>query len=249
MPLSYSLRRALCAIILPAALPGLIMGCATTAPVSPATSSATNPTTVPSSFGKERLIRQLAKMMVGNYNSAEQAANDKEYFDIRLHIARIWEERPESGGIYLYVEQATASAQQRPYRQRVYHLRTRREDGSLESAVYELTTPLRFTGQWKMDKPLAMLTPDSLIARQGCSVILRKSKRNEFRGATVGQECLSSLRGAKYAQTDVTITPKQLISWDRGFDEKGDQVWGAKFGGYIFRKEDARNPAPPVANQ
>ncbi len=213
----------------------------------PLTAEAQSASAVNTSFGKERLIRQLAKMMEGNYHSAEQAANDKEYFDIRLHIVRIWKERPESEGIYLYVEQATATAQQRPYRQRVYHLRARKEDGKIESVVYELATPLRFTGQWKQEKPLAGLTPDSLLARQGCSVVMRKSGKKEFRGATVGQDCLSSLRGAKYAQTDVTITPKQLISWDRGFDEKGVQVWGAKFGGYIFKKETPSNPAPAVA--
>ena len=223
----------------------LATGCASTAPGGATTGGTPGPT-VGTSFGQERQVRQLANMMEGNYNSAQQAAADKEYFDIRLHIIRIWPERPESGGIYLYVEQATASAQQRPYRQRVYHVRARQEDGKIESVVYELENPLRFTGQWKVDKPLATLTPDSLLVRQGCGVIMRKSGKNEFRGATVGQECLSSLRGAKYAQTDVTITPKQLISWDRGFDEKGGQVWGAKFGGYVFRKETATSPAPPT---
>jgi CpeT protein len=214
--------------------------------VAHAQSATQSAASVNTSFGKERQIRQLARMMEGNYHSAEQAANDKEYFDIRLHIVRIWKERPESEGIYFYVEQATATAQQRPYRQRVYHLRARKEDGKIESVVYELNAPLRFTGQWKVDKPLANLTPDSLLPRQGCAVIMRKTGSKEFRGATTGQECLSSLRGAKYAQTEVTITPKQLISWDRGFDEKGEQVWGAKFGGYIFKKETAGNPAPPV---
>ncbi len=192
--------------------------------------------TLVTSNGKQRELRQLGRLMEGDYNSTQQAANDKEYFDIRLHIKRVWKEIPEDKGIYLYVEQATASAQQRPYRQRVYHLRSR-EDGKLESVVYELVNPIRFTGQWKVDKPLAMLTPDSLVSRPGCNVIMRKAGRREYRGATNGQDCLSSLRGAKYAQTDVTITPNQLISWDRGFDEKGEQVWGAKFGGYQFQKE------------
>lgn len=201
---------------------------------------------VNTSFGKESEVRRLAKMMEGNYNSARQAAADKEYFDIRLHIKRIWKERPESEGIYFYVEQATAAAQQRPYRQRVYHLRTRREDGRIESVVYMLATPLRFVGQWQQAKPLAALTPDSLVERAGCSVIMRRHKRKEYRGATEGQQCPSDLRGAKYATTEVIITPKQLISWDRGFDEKGDQVWGAKFGGYIFEKETAGTAPPPV---
>jgi CpeT protein len=232
----HSLLRSALYLTSTAALLGLATGCATTAGVS--TNASADPT-LTTSFGKQRQVRQLGRMMEGSYNSAEQAANDKEYFDIRLHIARIWKERPESEGLYYYVEQATASAQQRPYRQRVYHLRTRKEDGKIESVVYELPNPLRFTGQWKEPKPLAMLTPDSLLARQGCAVVMRKSGRREYRGATIGQECLSSLRGAKYATTDVTITPKQLISWDRGFDDKGEQVWGAKFGGYIFKKETA----------
>lgn len=241
MPHISYFRRALGAALPLAFVVGLPLAAA--AQDAPATAPAPTPpppaSTVNTSFGKERQIRRLGKMMEGDYNSAEQASTDKEYFDIRLHIKRIWKERPESEGLYYYVEQATASAQQRPYRQRVYHLRTRKEDGKIESVVYEMPSPLRFTGQWKEAKPLAMLTPDSLLAREGCAVVMRKSGKKEFRGATVGQECLSSLRGAKYATTDVTITPKQLISWDRGFDEKGEQVWGAKFGGYIFRKEDA----------
>ena len=235
----FIFRRALLAalpVVLPVALLSMGTSCATSAGGSSA--GGTTPA-AGTSFGNERQIRELAKMMVGNYTSADQAANDKEYFDIRLHVARIWKERPESEGIYLYVEQATAVAQQRPYRQRVYHLRTSHEDGKIESAVYELANPIRFTGQWKEDKPLATLTLDSLIIRQGCRVVMRKSGSREFQGATVGQECLSTLRGAKYALTDVIITPKQLISWDRGFDEKGEQVWGAKFGGYIFKKETA----------
>ncbi|MBC7447480.1 MAG: chromophore lyase CpcT/CpeT [Hymenobacteraceae bacterium] len=247
MPHIPSLRRRLRAAVLPLALLTLGTGCATTSSVSPVGGGSETGSTVTTSFGKEYQIRQLGKMLEGNYNSAEQAAADKEYFDIRLHIRRMWTDRPESEGLYYYVEQATSSAQQRPYRQRVYHLRARKEDGNIESVVYELASPIRFAGQWKEAKPLAMLTPDSLITRQGCSVIMRKSGKREFRGATVGQDCLSSLRGAKYAQTDVTITPKQLISWDRGFDDKGGQVWGAKFGGYIFKKESAANPAPAAS--
>lgn len=210
------------------------------------TSATGSGNTVSTSNGHIRQLRRLGRMMEGNYNSTEQANNDKEYFDIRLHIRRIWPEIPESQGLYYYVEQATAAAQQRPYRQRVYHLRAR-EDGKLESVVYTLKNPLRFTGQWKEAKPFAMLTPDSLSERTGCTVVMRKSGSREFRGATNGQDCPSDLRGAKYAQTDVTISPTQLISWDRGFDEKGEQVWGAKFGGYQFKKEGDSKPASPAA--
>jgi hypothetical protein len=35
----------------------------------------------------------------------------------------------------------------------------------------------------------------------------------------------------------VTIWPDRLISWDRGWNDKGQQVWGAEKGGYIFVKQ------------
>jgi hypothetical protein len=31
--------------------------------------------------------------------------------------------------------------------------------------------------------------------------------------------------------------PGKIVSWDRGFDASGAQVWGAEKGGYIFLNE------------
>ena len=44
------------------------------------------------------------------------------------------------------------------------------------------------------------------------------------------------MRGASYASSIVTLTPKYLLSWDRGYNKEGEQVWGAEKGGYMFRK-------------
>jgi len=67
-------------------------------------------------------------------------------------------------------------------------------------------------------------------------VILRKTADGVFEGSTVGKGCASELRGASYATSEVRITPEQLLSWDRGFDAQGKQVWGATKGGYVFKK-------------
>ena len=75
----------------------------------------------------------LAEWMSGSFSSAAQAADDPEnYFDIRLEMVPIWSER--SDGPWLYVEQAAASALDRPYRQRVYHL-VETEDGGTQRRV------------------------------------------------------------------------------------------------------------------
>ncbi|MBL7997685.1 MAG: chromophore lyase CpcT/CpeT [Candidatus Kapabacteria bacterium] len=176
-------------------------------------------------------VQRLTSLMQGSFSSAEQHKRDTaNYFDIRLHVARIWKHR--SDGVWLYVEQAIARSIDKPYRQRVYHI-TQLPDGRFESAVFTMNEPLRFAGEWKKSEPLTSLTPDSLTPRTGCSVFL-KADGNSFTGSTDGSLCPSDLRGAKYATSEVTITSDRMVSWDRGFDDKGEQIWGATKGGYQF---------------
>ena len=178
-------------------------------------------------------INKLVTMMEGSFSSEEQSKNDSNYYDIRLHMKRIWPEI--SSAYYLYVEQAVASAQEKPYRQRVYRI-TNTYEGRFESAVYTMNDPLRFAGEWKKENPLSDLTPDSLISREGCSVILTLMNDDTYEGSTEGNNCESDLRGAKYATSEVKISKDVIISWDRGYDAEGRQVWGAEKGGYIFKR-------------
>ena len=58
-----------------------------------------------------------------------------------------------------------------------------------------------------------------------------------FTGSTQGKSCNSELRGATYATSEVIIGNGFIESWDRGFNEKDEQVWGAEKGGYIFERK------------
>jgi len=82
---------------------------------------------------------KLAGFMAGSFSSSEQAAADTSYFDIRLRMAPIWSERKD--GFWLYVEQAVATHEEKPYRQRVYHL-TQLSPTIFESDVFTLRAPL-----------------------------------------------------------------------------------------------------------
>lgn len=181
-------------------------------------------------------LAQLQSWMSGSFSSAVQAAADTNFFDIRLEMHPIWSER--SDGPWLYVEQAAAEYLDRPYRQRVYRL-VAQEDAAIRSEVYTLPEPLRFAGDWRNKTPLAALTPDSLTLREGCAVVLRRQADGSFAGGTVGNGCESNLRGAAYATSEVSVWAARIVSWDRGFDAAGQQVWGAKSGGYIFEKVNA----------
>lgn len=180
-------------------------------------------------------LRQLADWMVGTFSSQQQAKEDPAYFDVRLHVVRIWPER--QGEHWLYVEQAMATALDKPYRQRVYKLEAR-PDGRFVSRVFSLPgDPLKYAGAWKQPQPLAELKPTDLAERTGCHIVLRRQADGSFVGSTEGRSCPSDLRAAKYATSEVTITADRLHSWDRGFDASGKQVWGAEKGPYQFRRE------------
>ena len=175
-------------------------------------------------------FQMLANYMAGSYSSEEQHLKDTaNYFDIHLQIIPIW--KSNSDGYWFYVEQAMNGFLEKPYRQRVYHLKEREK--GFESVIYTLKDPLRFTGNPEMVERLPF---DSLAEKEGCSVFLTKTGENEYSGNTIGKNCPSDRKGATYATSIVTITDNLLLSWDRGFDDKDEQVWGAEKGGYRFVK-------------
>ena len=178
-------------------------------------------------------LARLADWLTGSFSSEAQSGLDPDFFDIRIQAVRIWNERDD--GYWIYLEQAAADAPERPYRQRVYHL-TRLDPGLFQSRIFALNDPLSHAGRWRESRPLAELGPEDLLPRQGCEVLLREAGETAFMGSTLGRHCLSTLRGASFATSEVVVLRDVLISWDRGFEGAGEQVWGAEKGPYLFKK-------------
>jgi hypothetical protein len=173
--------------------------------------------------------------MTGEFSSAEQAARDPDFRDISLKVSRIWTGGDD--GIWLYVEQAVSTMLDRPYRQRVYHLTAipNTRIPTFRSEVYTLPGDARqFVGATNDPAKLARITPNDLVSREGCAVILKLTGPSTFSGSTVERNCQSEFQKASYATSEVTIRPDGVVSWDRGFDNEGKQVWGATKGGYHF---------------
>lgn len=177
-------------------------------------------------------LELLVNWMTGSFSSEEQSKNDSDYYSISLEMHRIWENRND--GHWLYVEQAVTTVKDKPYRQRIYHIFE--EDGVVKSVIYSIPDEKKFIGGWKDISVFDNLSPERLETRKGCEVIIKRKDENTFIGSTVEKNCTSNLRGATYATTEVIITKDTMISWDRGFDYKDEQVWGATKGGYIFKK-------------
>lgn len=190
----------------------------------------------------------VAGLLAGAYSSAAQAATDAEFLDVRLHMTPIWPERTD--GHWLYVEQAMATALDKPYRQRIYCVLDG-GDGTVLSVVYELPNAAARIGAWRTPEVFATDDPALLAKRDGCAIRLARAAPEPGRnradapwiGSTNGRDCLSSLRGATYATSEVRLFADRIETWDRGFDAAGQQVWGAKKGAYVFlRDSEAAHP-------
>ena len=179
-------------------------------------------------------LEELTHWLTGYFSTDAQAKQDTSFFDIRLHMVPIWADRTD--GKWLYVEQAEAVSLDKPYRQRINHLFLS-ADGRIHSQVYEMPAPLRFVGAWKDTSLLHRLNPDSLISRTGCVVLMQRDVIGVYRGSTPAETCLSSWRGASYTTTEVEVGKSYMLSWDRGWNKQGEQVWGSRMGGYRFVKQ------------
>ncbi len=158
----------------------------------------------------------------------------------------IWPGRDD--GPWLYVEQAAATALDRPYRQRVYRLgrQTPEDGGRLFSEAYTFNgDPLQHAGRWRTPDAFADTTPADLTLRDGCTIYLTwHADKSAYTGSTEGQGCESSLRGADYVTSEVKLTAETLASWDRGFTNDGQQAWGAIGGAYVFKRQPAEPQTP-----
>ena len=175
----------------------------------------------------------LSELMIGSFDSSEQALNDSNYYSISLHMYPIWEK--DIMATWLYVEQAVSSMEDKPYRQRIYRLTGSDKEGYI-SEVFTLPVDSLFIGKWKAPDYFEAYSPADLTSREGCSVHMRRTHPDRFEGSTQGENCMSSIRGASYATSKVVIDKGVISSWDQGFDADGKQVWGAVNGPYIFKK-------------
>ena len=176
-------------------------------------------------------LSELYSLMQGSFNSETQAKTDSTYYNISLHMYPIWEGK----GNYLYVEQALNRMQNRPYRQRVYKL-NQLSDSTFSSEIYTLKTDSLWIGKWKTPEAFDSITPNDILLKPGCEVILKRLSENHYKGKTGDTTCVSTLRGASFARSEVEIFTDKILSWDRGFDVEGNYVWGAEKAGYIFEK-------------
>jgi len=182
---------------------------------------------------QKKLIK-LKSFMVGSFNSQEQAEQDTNYYNISLHMYEIWPNQSSEDEFWLYVEQAVSKIQDRPYRQRIYHV-FGVDKNKFKSEIYEISNSKDWILAWQAPTKFESLKKSEISLLEGCGVNLNYSKR-AFKGETNKENCFNNFRGASYATSEVTILKSSLKSWDRGYNRDNIQIWGAENGPYVFNK-------------
>lgn len=182
---------------------------------------------------QEATLEQLTSWMCGSFDSEAQAKRDTSYLNVSLKMTQIW--KRQDNATWIYVEQALTSTPKKPYRQRIYKVEGLGGNRFI-STVYSLPTPDAYVGGADQPKLLKNLTPEMLTHLEGCEIsLVYDVKNSKFIGSTANL-CHNNWNGAYVASSEVEISATELMSWDRGWDSDGKQVWGATKGGYIFIK-------------
>ena len=207
-----------------------LAGCATASEPVPADSGDTAVATVEVSAADRAL-----ELLSGDFDSEQQSKQDPSYFAISLRACEV--PFPEMGERVLYVEQAAMDSLTQPYRQRLYVVENI-EEGRVSSEIYAFTDAKASKLIGGCDAPGEVgIKTKHLILREGCTVWLTEQENGEFIGSTEGTECSSTLGGAAYATSEVSLESTVLLSWDQGWDSQGNQVWGAVDGPYRFLRQ------------
>lgn len=181
-------------------------------------------------------LPKLVSYMEGAYSSFEQSEADTNFLHITLDMKQIWTDN--ENGAWLYVEQTAAWTPGKPYRQRVYHLQ-QINDTTFTSSIMTMPNPKKYIGGHLNTEIFNELTSDSLTALEGCALTLI-FKNGIFAGSTEEGACKNSWGEASYATSIVEIKPELLYSWDQGWNDEKEQVWGATSGGYEFVKKQEK---------
>lgn len=170
--------------------------------------------------------------MAGSSTSAAQEQADTSYHGIGREMVRIWPKRRD--GAWFYVEQATANSKGKPDRQHIHHL-SKADDSTFTNETHTIRGGQAVFGAYADIAKLALLSPDSIDLLDGCAITLHL-RSGAYVGSTHQRDCPNQRSGAAYATSEVTLLPDRMISWDRGYNVAGAQVWGALNGGYVFIK-------------
>ncbi|KAH7683328.1 Chromophore lyase CpcT/CpeT protein [Dioscorea alata] len=173
--------------------------------------------------------RVVAEALSGEKFSREQACRDPDnYFNLRMLSCPATE--LVDGSRILYFEQAFWRTPEKPFRQLSSY------------AIRDVEEYKNFCDRSKDQRP----QPEEVIediAEHLTTIHLSRCERGKrclYEGSTPLGGFPNTWNGASYCTTELSIHKNgEVHTWDRGYDDEGNQVWGAKEGPYEFKPAQA----------
>ncbi|KAE8665918.1 Chromophore lyase CRL [Hibiscus syriacus] len=191
----------------------------------------------------------LARSLSGEKFSQEQASrNPDSYFNIRTLTCPATE--MADGSKVLYSEQAFWRTPHKPFRQRFYMVKPCPKDLKCDVevgtyAIRDMDEYKNFCDRARDQRPLPEEVIDD-VAEHLTTIHLKRCERGKrclYEGSTPPGGFPNSWNGATHCTSELSVLKNNEIhTWDRGYDDDGNQVWGAKEGPYEFK------PAPVSAS-
>ncbi len=187
---------------------------------------------------KESLLYELACLMAGDFCNRQQSQVDpKTYAHIRIFFRPLpWE---FFSGIGFYSEQVYDYDLWSPYRQGVHRLVDQGDRIYIEN--YSLKDAELYAGSGHNRDILLTIPPKAIARRKNCSMVFTKVGE-VFQGRVEpGNNCLIERKGVQtYLVSEVELTEKTWVSWDRGMDiNTHQQIWGSAAGPLKFKKRES----------
>jgi hypothetical protein len=168
---------------------------------------------------------EYVKMISGTFSTYHQSVMDSTFDNVIVHTRPI---RKDKYGVWVYTEQGEAKNYV-PYRQRVYLIT--QQDSVLLQRTFTIKNPQRFS-----ILTADMFSVDDLEYKQGCDIRIYKKFHTMYMGMTDGTNCVATFRGSVYVTSTFMVLPYGVVSWERGYDNNHNQVWGSQHGYYIYER-------------
>ena len=163
-------------------------------------------------------------------DTTAQAARNPRYVGVTLTTCPIQVAGQE--GVYIYQEQTLVEAPDSPYRQRFLQIALSADATRVESRSFKPAMPDAWVGLCQRAEPT--VDPEAL-GNLVCVVALRPSSLGGYVGSTPSEGCPVNLQGAVRLTNTIVLHKDGMDTWDRGYDDQGVQVWGARAEPYRYR--------------
>jgi hypothetical protein len=174
-------------------------------------------------------LKEYVKRISGTFSTLEQHKEDSTFDDVTVHTKLI---RKDKNGIYwVYTEQGETK-NYAPYRQRVYQIAL--VDDYIKLRIYYLNDISKHS--YFKAETIKNIEIGDIKLKPGCDLVIVSKGDGVYGGQTNDKSCIATFRGSTYNTTDFEVHKEYVKSWERGWNDKGEQVWGSRRGYYIYKK-------------